>query len=191
MNMQRRKALLAKPSTGGYVKGRLKTSKKRESPSFASRLRKTKPVFKYVPPQWFKKLPPGASHGSNAHQKRLWRLVSEYVRQRDFKKYGCCVSCNKRFGAWNEGQAGHFKAWSVCNGMFKFNVDNLALICSNCNFVSDGVVNARFADEMRRRYGHDYVEWVDAQNKTHQGTKMDLPEIVSYAEEVIKKKDLL
>ena len=150
--------------------------------------RRTKPIYRYEIPDWFKALPATGGHGSNAHQKRLWKVVSEYVRERDFKKYGCCVSCKGRFTSWRDGQAGHFRAWSVCNGMFKFNEKNLALICGTCNFISDGVINARFTDEMRRRHGEDFVEWVDLENSKHRGTKMELPEIVAYAEAILELK---
>ena len=153
--------------------------------------RRTKPIFRFEAPQWFKSLPATGGHGSNAHQKRLWKLVSEYVLERDFKKYGYCVSCKHRFNSWREGQAGHFRAWSLCNGMFKYNERNMALICQVCNFNEDSLVGARFGDEMKRRHGENFIEWVASENAKYRGTKMDLPDLVSYAEEIIKKKEAL
>jgi len=79
----------------------------------------------------------------------------------------------------------------LCNGMFKFNEKNLALICSSCNFIDDGVVNAQFADEMRRRHGADFVEWVLATNNEHRGTKLDVGDIIAYAEEIKAKAEAL
>lgn len=143
-------------------------------------------------PDWFSQLPwKSSDHGSNANQRRLWRLVSEYVRQRDFELYGYCAACKTPFTCWQEGQAGHFKAWSRCSGMFKYNEKNLALICAGCNRFGDGVTNANFAVEMQRRHGEDYVEWITAMNLAHKDSRLDTEEIVKYAQEIIRKKATL
>jgi hypothetical protein len=153
--------------------------------------RRTKPIYRYTAPEWFLALKATGGHGSNAHQKRLWKLVSEYVRERDFKKYGCCVACGRRFSHWSESQAGHFKAWSVCNAMFKFDIRNLAGICGGCNTFGDGATNYRFGVEMNRRWGEGHTAWIEVENLRHKGEKMDTPLLVSYAEEIIEKKKAL
>lgn len=153
--------------------------------------RRTKPIYRYVAPDWFRALPATGSHGSNANQKKLWRVVTDYVRQRDFKAHLPCPGCGKHFSAWQESQAGHFKAWAVCKGMFKFDVRNLAAICAGCNSFGDGVTNYRFGVEMNRRFGAGHTEWIDKENLKHEGEKMDLPLLVSYAEEILKKKEAL
>ena len=86
-----------------------------------------------------------------------------------------------------EGQAGHFRSWSKCNGMFKYNDKNLALICAGCNSFGDGVTNANFAAEMQRRHGADYVEWITTMNNAQHGTKMETEELVKYAQEIQRK----
>lgn len=68
--------------------------------------------------------------------------------------------------------------------MFKYHVDNLALICQVCNYNDDAVVGAQFTDEMRKRHGKDFVEWVLQENNKHRGEKMELPLLVAYAEEI-------
>jgi len=39
---------------------------------------------------------------------RYWALFSEYIRRRDFERYGRCISCGKRISDWRELDAGHF-----------------------------------------------------------------------------------
>lgn len=128
----------------------------------------------YIPPAWFMAVKPGA-HGNSPAQKRLWRIVSEYVRQRDFKKYhGKCVSCSKTLDSWQDGQAAHFKPWSVCNGSFKYNVDNLALSCYFCNMNSGADIGYRFGEEMKRRHGKNHLDWIEQQNLKHRSEKLDV-----------------
>ena len=39
---------------------------------------------------------------------KYWTLLSEYIRRRDFERYGTCISCNKPVSDWREFDAGHF-----------------------------------------------------------------------------------
>jgi hypothetical protein len=39
---------------------------------------------------------------------KYWTLFSEYIRRRDFKEYGSCISCGKPVSDWREFDAGHF-----------------------------------------------------------------------------------
>jgi hypothetical protein len=155
------------------------------------KLLKTKPIYRYTIPDWFKALPATGSHGSNAHQKRLWRLVTDYVRERDFKLYGTCAACGVRFSHWKDSQAGHFKAWTVCKGMFKFDVRNLAAICGGCNSFGDGATNYQFGVEMNRRWGEGHTEWIKQENLRHEGENLDTLLLIAYAEEIIEKKKAL
>lgn len=187
--MQRKKALQRRRPIGGLekVNSRKKASKKSKSPSKESgSKKKSKRKSQYQVPPWFKSLPSQANHGSNKEQRKLWRLVSETVRLRDYKKG--CVSCGRYFDSWKDAQCGHYRAWSICNGMFKFNLKVLAAQCAHCNMVSDGVIGHRFTETMKERYGDDYPEWVIAENLKHKGEKLDLPTIVAYAEEVLEEK---
>jgi hypothetical protein len=157
-----------------------------------SKERRTKPIYIFKAPEWFLALEYRSSdHGSNAHQKRLWRLVSEYVRQRDFKLYGRCAVCSVPFPSWMGGQAGHFKAWSVCKGMFKYNDMNLAMICGGCNSFGDDSTGYKFGVELNRRHGAGHTDWILQENLRHEGEKMELPLLVAYAEEILTKKKAL
>jgi hypothetical protein len=39
---------------------------------------------------------------------KYWTLLSEYIRRRDFQRYGTCISCGKAVSDWREFDAGHF-----------------------------------------------------------------------------------
>ena len=128
-------------------------------------------------PKWWGSIKQG-SHGSNKDQKKLWTIMSEHVRKEEAKKYGYCVACKKPIHDWKMGQAGHFRAWSICNGMFKYERKNLALICTHCNHISDGPINEAFAKEMNRRYGKCHTQWITDENLKHSGETMELPLLV-------------
>jgi hypothetical protein len=127
----------------------------------------------YKPPKWFTSLPAG-SHGNTPAQKKAWKAISQLVRRRDFEQYGGkCVSCPTRLSDWREGDCGHYKAWSVCHGFFKYEVSNLALQCKGCNRLSDGTVGTRFGIELQRRYGKSHLDWLEKENEKHRGEKLE------------------
>lgn len=141
----------------------------------------------YKPPDWFRSIPLG-SHGSNPTQKRYWKVVSNLVRQRDFKKYhGKCVSCNARLERWEDGQAAHWKAWSVCNSYSKYELLNLALSCSNCNRLSDGQIGTLFGKELQRRYGVNVLTLIEEGSNKLRGVKMQDYEIVARVEKLLEE----
>jgi len=62
-----------------------------------------------------------------------WHVVSQFVRQRDFKMWQRCISCNKWMQNWEDLQAGHFIA--AGNGGFAllFDLRNINGECGGCN----------------------------------------------------------
>lgn len=132
----------------------------------------------YRVPAWFKALKPG-SHGQTLEQKKYWKVVTDTYRKEEFEKYkGKCVSCEYRLERWEDGQLAHYKAWSNCYGFFKYERKNMAFSCSRCNQNNDGFIAESFKQELKRRYGEDIIEWIDAENKRHMNTKMEKWEIV-------------
>lgn len=109
--------------------------------------------MKYQLPKWLGSIPQG-THGSGIAQKKLWKTTSDYVRLRDFYKYGKCISCGKSAGHWSGLQAGHYRAWSVCRGYSKWDTINIFGQCGGCNTAYDGnLVGKRFAEGIIERYG--------------------------------------
>lgn len=132
----------------------------------------------YKPPSWFMSIPYG-SHGSTPTQKRYWKATSDFIRKRDFEKYGGkCVSCPRILADWKDGDCAHFKKYSVCNSWFKFHHTNLALSCKKCNKRDDGVVGHAYGEELKRRHHKAIVDWIETTNRCYKGQKMEQWEIV-------------
>lgn len=145
---------------------------------------RTKKVYR--PPAWFSKIKQG-SHGNNSAQKKYWRVMSCFVRQRDHNKYKKCVSCPTVYGHWMDYDAAHFKRYSVCNSYFKFHPLNLAASCKNCNRLDDGVVGHAFGEELKRRYGPDHLNWIEEENLKYRGMKLETHKIVEEIEKLLEE----
>lgn len=138
-------------------------------------------------PKWLTAIPYG-SHGSTPLQKRFWKLTSDYVRIRDFYKYGDkCVSCETRLERWQDGQAAHWKGWTSCNSYVKFNKMNLALSCATCNKFGDQDTGYRFTLEMVRRYGDSFIKLMDDMNKEYHGEKLENHILISMIVALLEK----
>ena len=91
-----------------------------------------------------------------------WFFLSQYIRQRDFKKYKTCISCGKEFGSWRESQAGHYAPAGNCGFGLLFSKDNINAECAPCN-------NPRFSPgklipyraNLVKRYGEKHVKKID------------------------------
>lgn len=62
-----------------------------------------------------------------------WYVLSQYVRQRDFKLWHRCISCGKYVETWEELDAGHFIAASSCGFALLFDPFNVNGECKGCN----------------------------------------------------------
>lgn len=103
---------------------------------------------------WIKAIPESPSHGTGTLQKRLWRLVSDYVRIRDWYVYrGKCVATGRFIPHWNQSNAGHFKPYSKCNGLFKFDPRNVFMQYSQSNIMGSYEDWIAFEAEITRRTG--------------------------------------
>lgn len=135
----------------------------------------------YKAPRWFRSIKAG-SHGSTPAQKKLWRVVSETYRQQDWKKDPRCRTCSTSLASWQDGQCGHYKAFTLCNGWFKYERKNLALQCSTCNanFHKDNAIGGYLSDYLKKTYGKNILKWIDTENQKHRGEKIKEWEIVDY-----------
>lgn len=91
-----------------------------------------------------------------------WHLLSKYVRLRDFKEYGTCVSCGRKFRKWSEAQAGHYAPAKDCGFILLFDKRNVNAECAACNnpFISPGKL-IKYRLNLVDRYGEEYVREVD------------------------------
>lgn len=83
---------------------------------------------------------------------RYWDYFSDFVRLRDFKKWGTCITCGKRFKTWNESQAGHFISAGGCGFALLFDFTNVNAECPNCN-AWDSNHQITYAENLDKRYG--------------------------------------
>ena len=92
-----------------------------------------------------------------------WYLLSMLIRQRDFNKYGTCISCGKQFNTWKDSQAGHYAPAGNCGFALLFDERNINAECPSCN-------NPRFSPgklipyraNLVKRYGEKFVKKLDA-----------------------------
>jgi hypothetical protein len=93
----------------------------------------------------------GGEHGSGILQKKLWRITSDCVRIRDYYQYGTCVATGAKLGHWMASQAGHFIAYSVCRGMFKWDTKNIHAQSASSNSWGGMEIGHSFGEELERR----------------------------------------
>lgn len=169
--MLKRMGFRSRTSIGGFGRKRLKrkTSRLRSVSSNASlstkmgKYRKSGKRTNGIP-NWLKCVPEGR-HGSGTLQKRLWRLTSDYCRIRDFLKYGTCVATHKVLRDWNDGQAGHYRSYTACNGMYKFSPQNIHLQTAQSNSWPDSKTWETFNVVLRQRYGDTIIDDIDRTNR--------------------------
>ncbi len=80
-----------------------------------------------------------------------WYFISRYVRQRDVKEYGTCISCGKPI-TFETCQAGHFMPASNCGRDLLFDLRNLNAECSGCNGF-DVTHLLGYSENLDKRYG--------------------------------------
>ncbi len=139
-------------------------------------------------PKWIKSIPESKAHGSGTYQKRLWRLVSDYVRIHDWYKYHKCIATGRYIDHWKDGQAGHFISYSKCNGIFKFDIDNIFLQSAYSNAWGDYDDWLEFEKQIKLR-GID-TDKLRTRNRDT-GLKMSVSEIQDKMLDILNKmKDL-
>lgn len=133
----KRKPFSAKSATGAKVK------KKKQSKADILR-------------SWF--MPEKYSWSSlrykNPYQKGIyWYYISLYVRQRDVKKYGTCISCGKPISI-DTCDAGHFIPAGSCGRDLLFDLLNINAECGRCNAWDEGHLFG-YERGLVDRYGKD------------------------------------
>lgn len=136
--------------------------------------------------KWINKIPFG-SHGSSPLQKRLWKLVTDYVRIRDFKLG--CISCGKKTEHWSELQGGHYRPYTKCKGYTKFDYRNVFAQCAYCNsrMNDDKFEGGRiFAENIIKRYGQERLDLINSFT-TGSPVKIEIPKLIEMAQEMMCK----
>lgn len=115
---------------------------------------------------WIKAIPVSkTAHGSGHLQKRLWRLKSDFVRIRDWTAFGTFIDTNENISNWNDAQAGHYRSYNECRGMFKFHDMNIHAQTPSGNAWPTSTTWEKFADNLVERYGTEFIQAIDFSNK--------------------------
>lgn len=88
---------------------------------------------------------------------KFWAVFSEYIRKRDFKKYGTCITCGKHFTDWRESQAGHFAPAGNCGFALLFDERNVNAECSYDNAFNSGHL-IQYKTNLIKRYGKKFMD---------------------------------
>ena len=150
-------------------------------------MRGGKPKKKPIIPLWIKAIPESDGHGSGTYQKRLWRLISDYVRIRDWYSFDKrCVATGNKIKHWSEGQAGHYKPFTVCWGMYKFDPDNIHMQSAHSNAWGGADDGYGYGLELQRRYGEDYLTLIDEDNLLHKGEQITQTKVVEMMQDCLR-----
>ncbi len=88
---------------------------------------------------------------------KFWAIFSEYIRKRDFNKWGCCVTCGKFIDSWQDLQAGHFAPASNCGFALVFSEENVHGECAYDNGFNSGHL-IQYKTNLMQRYGENFVK---------------------------------
>lgn len=80
-----------------------------------------------------------------------WYWLSLYVRERDVKKYGTCISCGRTI-TMDNSQGGHFMPARDCGRDLLFDLQNVNAECESCN-AFDETHLLGYAEGLDERYG--------------------------------------
>lgn len=108
---------------------------------------------------------------NNEVKDKAWSILSDYVRVRDFKKYGVCVSCGKKIQNWQDGQAGHYISMGGHGSFIGFYDLNIHLQCPLCNSFGGMEAGGNYKEELIRRYGQELIDELD--KLKHKSVKAD------------------
>lgn len=109
-------------------------------------------------------------------KKKLWTLVSQYVRQQaadDFDEMVSCYTCNNR-KHWKEMQAGHYITRSFSPLLFC--LDNIRPQCYGCNVCQQGKP-VEFRHFLVAELGEERVEEMEAMKLAGKSKKWNRDEL--------------
>lgn len=90
---------------------------------------------------------------------KFWKVFSEFIRKRDFKLYGTCITCGQK-KKYEELQAGHFAPAGNCGFALLFDERNVHAECAYDNGFNSGHL-IQYKTNLTQRYGQDYVRAVE------------------------------
>ena len=94
-------------------------------------------------------------------KKKLWHLVSEYIRRKDanLDGYTECITCGK-VAHWKEMDCGHYKKAGSSGLYLYFDERNLGVQCTSCNRFKGGAMD-KYAIYLEKKYGNGILQEFD------------------------------
>lgn len=89
-----------------------------------------------------------------------WYWFARYIRMRDFKRWGRCISCNK-LARFEQLQAGHYGAAENCGIDLLMSEENCHGECGPCNGFDPGHLIG-YERGLRERYGDEATDKLKA-----------------------------
>lgn len=102
---------------------------------------------------------------------KTWKILSDYVRLRDFILYGFCISSGKKIENWNDTDAGHYVSMGGHDALVGFSDINIHAQAKSDNAFGGMEAGARYRDELVRRYGENIL--VEIENLKRGTVKAD------------------
>lgn len=102
---------------------------------------------------------------------KAWAILSDYVRMRDFIKYGVCISSSDKILHWRDTQAGHYETMGGHGAMVGFSDINIHAQSAMENKLSGMATGARYRDNLVARYGEQIL--VEIEKLKQQSVKAD------------------
>lgn len=90
---------------------------------------------------------------------KFWDVFSDFIRLRDFLKYGTCVACGKKVSSYKELQGGHYAPAGNCGFYLLFHEDNVSGECSGCNGFDSGHL-VWYRENLIRRIGMERYQHI-------------------------------
>lgn len=102
---------------------------------------------------------------------KAWRILTDYVRMRDFIKYGTCISSDKRINHWKDTDGGHYVTMGGHGALVGFSDINVHAQLSSENAWGGMEAGARYRDNLIKRYGNKILD--DIELLKNQSVKAD------------------
>lgn len=102
----------------------------------------------------------------------LWHYFSLYIRNRDVKKYGTCISCGRAIDV-ETSNAGHFMPASSCGRDLIFDERNVNAECAQCN-AWDETHLLGYAEGLDERYGKGTAQSLRDRREAYQNSQVPI-----------------
>lgn len=99
---------------------------------------------------------------SDVVKDRAWSILSDYTRQRDWLRYGTCISSGKKIEDWRMADPGHFHNMGAHGAELGFYHLNIHLQSKHDNMLSEFASGKKYQDELVRRYGEAILGELEA-----------------------------